>query len=122
MKRSQLIAISLVMLSLNFLPFNLEKEPVYDKKEFFDPALYQLNSIDKLTAHIDSVAAQNNILPVSVKYTVLTESVIKKRFYHGFSHYGLQQNWIAAVSEKIIGHGLSSIVNPRDIIRYPYAA
>jgi hypothetical protein len=110
------------MLSLNFLPFNLEKAPVYDKKEFFDPSLCQLNSIDKLTAHIDSIAAQNTILPASFKYAVLTESVIKKRFYHGFSHYGLQQNWIAAVCEKMIGNGLSSIVNPNDIIRHPYAA
>ena len=122
MKKPVLIISSMVLLSFNFLGINLEKTPVYDRKEFFEPSMFQLNSIDKLTLYIDSIAAQNHIPSNSVSYAVLTESVIKKRFYHGFSHYGMQQNWIAAVSEKMVGYGLSSIVIPKDIIKHPYAA
>jgi hypothetical protein len=122
MKRTILVVVSLLLLSLNFLSFNLGKVPEYNKKEFFEPSLGHINSIDKLTYYIDSLAAEKNIAQSSVGYAVLTESVIKKRFYHGFSHYGFKQNWIAAVSEKMVGYGLSSIVNPNDIIKHPFAA
>jgi hypothetical protein len=122
MKKTLLIVVSLALLSFNFLSFNPEKVPVYDHREYFEASLNNINSIDKLSAYIDSIAKEKNILPSSVAYAVLTESVIKKRFYHGFSHYGFQQNWIAAVSEKVVGYGLSSIVIPNDIIKHPYAA
>jgi hypothetical protein len=122
MKKPILIICSLVLLSFNFLNIHFEKAPTYNKKEFFDPSLYQLNSIDKLTVYIDSIAQQNHIPSKSVPYAVLTESVIKKRFYHGFSQYGMKQNWIAAVSDKMFGYGLSNIVIPGDIVQHPYAA
>ncbi|MEP6616467.1 MAG: hypothetical protein ABJA57_07800 [Ginsengibacter sp.] len=117
-----LVSLSLVLLSFNFLRVNLETRPKYDKREFFDPSLGDLNSIEKLSFYLDSIASKNNINPQSVQYAVLTEKIIKNRFYHGFSHYDLKQNWVAAFSEKLVGYGLSSIVLPDDIIQHPYAA
>jgi hypothetical protein len=52
----------------------------------------------------------------------LVSYIISCRFYHGFSHWKLNENWIAAVGEKITGIGLSCKVQPDEIMQHPYAA
>lgn len=115
-----LITFSVLFLLPNFLSVSLEKPPRYDNKEQFDPKLAYINSIDKLIFVADSIADKTNIDKTSLQYAVTVSKIIRKRFYHGFSKYPLQQNWIAATSEKIAGYGLASIVKPDDILKYNY--
>jgi hypothetical protein len=117
-----LIALSAVLLSFNFIDTDINYTMKYDHKENFDPALLYLNSIDKLEKHIDSLAQRKRITPGTFEYAELVTDVIKYRFYHGFSHFTLSENWIATFSEKVMGYGLDSKVKPDDILKNEYAA
>jgi hypothetical protein len=110
---------------LLFLPllFNISfgKKPVYNKKELFDPSLSTINSVQRLVAYSDSIANANHIKPSSLGYGVLVGSILRKRFYHGFSNYTLQQNWFAVTAQLFLGRGLAAPVDPDEILKYPYA-
>lgn len=107
----------------NFYAVNINNDiPQYDEKEAYDPALAQLNSMDKLTHHIDSMALARGVAFTSMDYPLLIEQVLKNRFYHGYSRYTLADNWLAAVGEKIFGQALACTVYSNDILQYPYAA
>ncbi|MGZ4091107.1 MAG: hypothetical protein ACXVNO_10340 [Bacteroidia bacterium] len=117
--------LSLLLALLLFLPllFNISpwEKPVYNNKEIFDPSLSKINSITKLIGYSDSAANINHIKIGSLGYGVLVGSIIRKRFYHGFSYYPLQKNWLAVTAQFIFGRGLASPVNPDEILKYPYA-
>ena len=115
-----LTGISLLFLLPNFFNVHLETKPQYDHKERFLPSLSYINSMDKLVEVSDSIAAKNNIPQGSLKYAINVSMIIRDRFYHGFSRYPLDQNWIAAMSESLLGYGLASIVKPDDILKYSY--
>lgn len=106
-------------LLFNFSPC---KEPVYNNKESFDPSLSRLNSIQSLIDYSDSSANSDQIKIGSLGYGVLVAVIIRKRFYHGFSYYTLQKNWIAVAAQYFFGRGLASPVNPDEILKFPYAA
>lgn len=111
-----------MLLSLDFINVDINGTLPYDHKEQFDPAFSYLNSIDKLENYIDSIATAGSVNPHSVDYVVTISQAIRIRFYHGFSHFSLKENWIAAFSEKIIGYGLASKVRPDDIMKHENAA
>jgi len=117
-----LLVVSAVLLSLNFINLDVNERLAYDHKEQFDPRLGYINSIDKLVAYIDSTQQENKILPGTVDYVANISQAIRWRFYHGFSHFTLKENWIAALSEKVLGYGLSCKVKPEDIMKNEYAA
>lgn len=100
--------------------------PVYDQKEEFDPSLQRFNTIEKLVAYCDSLYAEKayTISGASFEeqYPDIVSSVIKKRFYHGYSVYGFSTNYVAMMLEQVSVNGLSAIVLPNDILKYPYAA
>ncbi len=100
-------------------------EPVYDQAEEFDPSLQRLNSMNKISAYCDSVyrseIASRGSVPESF-YPELVSAVVRKRFYHGYSVYGLNSNYMAVGMSRMIMSGLSAIVVPDDILKYPYAA
>lgn len=122
MLKSALIILSVILLLPNFIDVDINEKFQYDHKEHFNPALSYLNSIDKLEKYIDSNQTAAAIKPKTVDYIVNIATAIKYRFYHGFSHFTLKENWIAALSEKFIGYGLASKVRPDDIIHHEYAA
>lgn len=122
MKKIILISLSVALLALNFIDKDINEINQYDGKEQFNPGLSYINSIDLLEKNIDSSIAVNKINKDSVDYVVKIVEAIKLRFYHGFSHFTLKENWIAAIAEKIIGYGLASKVKPNDIMNHPYAA
>lgn len=98
-------------------------DPVYNSQEEYDPSLRRLNSISKLTAYCDSlfdVGQQQS--SNSVSYPEIATDVIRKRFYHGYSLYGLNKNYMAMALSKMSIPGLSAIVVPDDILKYPFAA
>lgn len=122
LKRFLLILLAALLLAPNFIDKDINVVLQYDHREQFDPALGYINSIDKLEKHIDSTIVADSIKPNTVEYVATITAAIRERFYHGFSHFTLKENWIAAVAEKMIGYGLASKVKPDDIMRHPYAA
>ncbi|MDB5222985.1 MAG: hypothetical protein JWN83_1652 [Chitinophagaceae bacterium] len=115
-----LIGISVLLLLPNFFNIHLEKTPQYDHKELFNPGLAYINSTEKLIEVSDSTAKQNNIPQNTLAYAITVSKILRNRFYHGFSRYPLNQNWIAATGEYFLGYGLASIVNPDDILKYSF--
>jgi hypothetical protein len=115
-----LISISVLLLLPNFLPLHLEETPQYDHREKFDPHLAYINTTDKLIAVADSTAKQNNISQGSLGYGLVVSQILRNRFYHGFSRYPLNENWIAAIGEQVFGYGMASIVKPDDILKYSF--
>lgn len=115
-----LISLSILLLLPNFFNITLEKEPVYNKVELFDPSLSKINSIQKLIDYADSVS-QNKYARNSLEYALVISDVMEKRFYHGFSNYSLKQNWIAALTQYFLGHDVDNPVIAEDVLKYPYA-
>ena len=122
MLRSILIIASVIMFLPNLFNKDINLQLAYDKKEKFQPFLSYINSINKLNKHIDSIASSRSVPTQSLAYVILVEEVIEMRFYHGFSHQSLSQNWIAAVAERVFDYGLSCKVNPEEILQHPNAA
>jgi len=101
-------------------------EPVYNGKEEFDPALVRLNTVDKLSDYADSLYEatypKKKLLAKDETYPDLVTSIVRKRFYHGYSLYGFNSNYMAMALAQLSVRGLSAIVVPDDILKYPYAA
>src|SRR6185436_4254599 len=74
------------------------KIPVYNNVEEFDPSLSRLNSMDKLVKYCDSLyletVSTNNAEEVRKDYTDIVSSVMRKRFFHGYSYYGFERNYM----------------------------
>lgn len=101
------------------------KTPVYNQVEEFDPALGRLNNLNKLAAYCDSMyAEQASTSPIAFEssYPDVVSSVVRKRFYHGYSEYGLNNNYVATFLSSVSLSGLNAIVIPNDILKFPYAA
>ncbi len=117
-----LISLSVLLLIPNFIKMDINGEAVYNKTERFNPRLAHIQSIDDLEKYVDDYAASQFVSIYSEKYSALLAYVISCRFYHGFSHFKMSENWIAAVGEKCFGYGLASKVDADDILQYSYAA
>lgn len=118
-----LLTLLAVLLALpNFIEKNINETPVYNRKEKFSPSLATINSVDKLERYADNLAIQKSISTQSLDYCLLVENIISQRFYHGFSHYTLSENWMAALIQKIPGTGTASKVHPDDILKNENAA
>lgn len=127
MSKTLLLALAAIaLLSLNFIKKDINATayatPPYDQKEKFDPALSNLQTVDQLDSYIQQITTSKNLQPGTVEYVETIKNVVSDRFYHGFSHQPISQNWIAAFSEKVVGYGLSCNVTANDILKYPYAA
>ncbi|KAA9041985.1 hypothetical protein FW778_08205 [Ginsengibacter hankyongi] len=116
---------SLFLALLLFLPllFNISacEKPVYDNSEMFDPSLSKLNSVNKLIEYSDSSANCKHIKIGTLEYGILVGSILRKRFYHGFSYYTFQENWLAVAAQASLGRALASPVDPNEILKFPYA-
>ena len=117
-----LITLSVILAVPNFIPLNINEELAYNKTERFSPLLSSINSIDKLENYVDQEAAIKKIDIHSPEYALLLSYFISCRFYHGFSHWKMNENWIAATGEKMTGIGLSCKVQPDEILKHPDAA
>jgi hypothetical protein len=122
MQKTLLAAMAIFLFLPNLFNKDIQTPPSYNKKEKFNSQLAYISSIPQLEKYIDSIAANKNISINSFEYTELIESVVKDRFYHGFSHFSLSENWIAAVCGKWIQDGLGCKVQPGDIMQHSYAA
>lgn len=105
--------------------FNHQK-PVYNHSEEYDPSLSGLNSLKKLEQYCDSLFSatrnETNKDRYEENYANLVASVIRKRFYHGYSYYGFEDNYVAVLFSRLTNSGYSAVVMPDDILKYPFAA
>ncbi len=113
--------------SSNPLTFFDYTVPVYDQREEYDPSLIRLNSVSKLRAYCDSLCqatCKETEVPgeSEKKYASIVTSVIRKRFYWGYSCYGFNNNYLSILFSKITQWGYDATVIPDDILKYPYAA
>ena len=117
-----LLVLSLIFFVLNFINYNINYNyPKWNIKEAFDPALGRLNTLEKLTGYVDSACAIQNIKQGSLEYATEANNIVQNRFYHGYSTFGLNENWIAVILEKCSWIYFSSRVKPDDILEKPYA-
>ncbi|HMK25849.1 MAG TPA: hypothetical protein VK483_07435 [Chitinophagaceae bacterium] len=102
------------------------KVPVYNNVEEYDPSLARLNSIDKLVKYCDSLylvtVSTNNEDEIKKDYTDIVSSVVRKRFYHGYSYYGVSRNYMSLLLSKLTIPGLDAVVIPDEILKYSFAA
>lgn len=100
--------------------------PKYNGRELFDPSLARLSSIDKLTEYCDSIykkkIAENPTATFEETYPPIASFAVRNRFYHGYSSYSVNDNYMALALEPFTGKWMSAIVLPDDIMKYPYAA
>lgn len=122
MRKKILIILSIILLSLNFFPADINGEPEYNGKERYYPNLGHIKSLAQLEAYVDKCAEMKKFDVHSPQYSAMLAYVISCRFYHGFSHWKMSENWVAALGEKVFGYGLASKVEPEDILQHPYAA
>ena len=102
-----------------------EKDPLFWFKEDFDPTLSRLNSINKVLNYCDSLYAERSSLgqiKFESTYPQIISDVIRFRFYHGYSYYRADNNFLSMFISKLTMSGLNAIVIPDDILKYPYAA
>jgi hypothetical protein len=99
--------------------------PEYNGKEEFDPSLQRLNSLDLITAYCDSIyesEVDKKGITFSGSYTNIVQQVIRKRFYHGYSTFGFGNNYVALLGESFYKKGISSVVIPDELLKFPFAA
>lgn len=118
-----LIALSSILLIPVFMDKDIQHDQAfYNGKEKYAPQLSFLNSIEKLEKFIDAAAADKNIAIASVAYLEILENTVSHRFFHGFSHKTLSQDWITSITDKITGTDFSCLVLPEEIMQHPNAA
>ena len=118
------LAFYLILLVLSLFPIALSTvssiKNTNSHKELFNIELSRFQTIDDITAHIDGIysATYSSSNIDTFAYVKITSDVIKKRFFHGLSQYSFKENWIAALSGKILWNHLSAIIEPDDILNY----
>ncbi len=122
-KHIVLIVLGLVLLLLNFLPWNHVTLPEkgHTWESFDENLVSRIRSVDDLLAFADSQANAQQVGTDTLKYATILNRAVKARFYHGYSHYNFSENWIASIAGMAWDH-LSAIVIPDDILKYPMAA
>lgn len=122
MRSTILLTLSLLLLVPNFIPADINGTPDYNGKERYNPELGHIRSVAELESYVDACARLKNFDTHSPQYAAMLAYVISCRFYHGFSHWKMSENWIAALGEKTLGYGLASKVDPEEILQHPNAA
>jgi hypothetical protein len=102
------------------------KPPVYNNREAYDPSLIRLNSQAKLESYCDSiyaaVSANNSSNDFDSMYVDIVSNVVRNRFYHGYSYFGFDNNYVAYLASRVTVDGWGVPVLPNDVLQYPYAA
>ena len=117
---------NLLLFTIVFIPLLLTANPGTEKKlehlkEEFDPSYVErFQHIDDIIAHTDSIYSVEN--RHTLAYSEEIVKVLRKRFYHGYSHYSFADNWIAAAAGYLFWDHLSALVIPSDILKHPNAA
>ncbi len=124
MTRTLLILLAILLFLPNLFNTSFFREAKYNNREEFNPSLSYINTLDKLTQHIDSTATALKLDKDASRYKYVCEisKIIRYRFYHGYSHFTFSENWIASLSGRFIEEGLASKVHPDRILSQDNAA
>jgi|CXWL01.1.fsa_nt_gi hypothetical protein len=122
------ITLMLAIFEITGIPSFLLKyssnNPRMEHSEDFDSEYKRLNSMHKLEKYVDSIYAtlKSNKKDSSI-YPEILVRVIRRRFYHSYSYYGIGDNYMSLlISPLIYGSSLNAIVNPDDILEKPFAS
>jgi hypothetical protein len=87
--------------------------------EEYDPSYFsRFQTIESIIKDADQKFGEGNR---SLNYYNHIATILRKRFYHGFSYYSFGENALAYISGLAWNH-LSAIVIPEDILKHPNAA
>ena len=119
-----LLLATILLTVLNFIDkdFFINNTKKYEWEAFSPTMAITLNSIDKVQNYIDAIANKEKVQKNTLPYINIIAATLRERFYHGYSYYNCQQNWMAYMSGKVIWQDLAAIVIPNDILQYPMAA
>ncbi len=119
-----LFILSFLLLLPNFLPVHLVfPHTIKASWDTYDPGLVQrVRSVDDLLRVTDSTIGSKGDDTGKLQYAVELDTIVRKRFYHEYSHYALSENWIAALAGYFVSEDLSAIVLTDDILKYSRAA
>jgi len=99
------------------------RKPVYNGVEEYDASLNRITTLLKLENYSDSLFATSyGGNGTDGEYVELMNSVVRKRFYHGYSYYGLDNNYLANIFSRITVKGYSAIIIPDDILKNSFAS
>lgn len=100
--------------------------PAYNNFEAYDPTLNRINSLTKLEKYCDSmyavVAANGFAGDFDSTYTEIVSTAVRNRFYHGYSFFTFNNNYLALLASKVAVDGLGVPVLPDDVLKEPNAA
>jgi hypothetical protein len=116
-----LLALTVVLIAPNFIDKDINETEPYNHTERYYPFLQSLSTVDQLESYIDLMAASKGIKKEDPGYAMFVSYIVSCRFFHGFSHWNLNQNWIAALAQKITGTGLACKVQPEAIMKDNFA-
>lgn len=126
MKREKILCFlfGLLLVIPNFIDFRFEcpsEKPLFEEE--FEPDLVSMiRSMDEL----ETLADLHGYSPESLYYWNNVAGLIRKRFYHSYSVYSTDENWIAAVSgwiaSPLLGLYFQYPVLPDDILKHPMAS
>lgn len=123
MYKAVLFALAVLLLLPNFFNKDINASLAFNHQlEKFNHQLSDINNLSKLEFHFDSLAKSQQISKRSFAYVELLESILTSRFYHGFSHYSLSENWIAAITGKLIKEDYACKVDEEKILQHDNAA
>lgn len=125
MRMLRLISLFLfiILTFLALMRFTIQSEQVPEKKmdEMYDESLLFINNMQKLDDYWLNMIELKSPVDTAGQIHLLLD-IIRKRFYHGYSHYNYRDNFLAYLSGKVVWSNLSAIVIPNDILKYPNAA
>lgn len=82
-------------------------QPVYNGKEEYDPSLQRLSSVSMLEQYCDSLyesmKSTGTDSAYERSYPEIVSSVVRRKFYHGYSNYGYTDNYVAVLLEPLTG-------------------
>jgi hypothetical protein len=88
--------------------------------ENFDARLWKINSYEKfedtLALHI-----KNNYADTALVVNAI-DDILRARFFHSYSEYTYNDNWIATLLGNYLWQDFKLIVDPYDLIKHPMAA
>jgi len=96
----------------NYYPWDYKGEKSFEGK-------YQnLDNLEKMTNHIDSIIEAKGISKIDSPYFVNeVDTLIRKRFFHGYATYFFKDNYIIYILGEYIWSDLNGIVEPNDILK-----
>jgi hypothetical protein len=116
------IATAIVVCSTIFFKFlysaqeNVNSNIIFEK---YDKDLISINSIEKLDSVVNLDLAK---FGDTTKTILFIDELLKRRFYHSYSEFSLNDNWIAVVCGEFLWGNFKFPVGPDDILKYPMAA